>query len=540
LKSKTKKLEVFNTICHATRKRQEEAEQLSKNVDIMLVLGDVTSSNSNKLYEICKKNCQKTFFIENIGDLELNNIPTSGTIGVTAGASTPAAIIKEAFKQMNELDKQMEQEEAQSFEEMLDSSFVTLHAGDVVPGTVLQITNNEVTVNLGSKADGIITKDELSNEPDVDPHSLFKVDDQIEVYVVKISDGDGNVQLSYKRLEEQKNMVLLAQAFEEKTPMPGKITDVVKGGLIAQINGIKLFVPSSQISSRFVDDLTKFKDQEMNFHIIEFNPEKRRLVAGRKELAQQEELEKKQRALDNLEEGQEIEGTVSRIVNFGIFVDLGDIDGLIHNSEISWSKNRRPTAQFKVGEAIKAVILKIDKENLKVSLSIRELLGNPWKDIEERYPVNSIIKGKVVRLVKFGAFVELENGIDGLIHISQISHKRINKAEDVLSLNQDVQIKVLEINTESKRISLSKKQADEELGLVDMEEEQEASKTQEKVPQEESPAEIQEAVPQEETPAETQEEVSQEETPVETQEAAPQEETPVEIQEAAPQEETPQ
>lgn len=370
---------------------------------------------------------------------------------------------------MNELDKNenLDTSDEQSFEEMLESSFVILHTGDVVKGTVLQITDNEVSVNLNYKSDGVITKDELSDDPNVNPKDLFNVGDEIEVYVMKVNDGDGNITLSRKRIEEQKNIAQIEAAYNDKTVLKGKVIDIVKGGLMARIKGVRVFVPSSQVSSRFVDDLQKFKGQELSFHIIEFNRERRRMVAGRKELAIKEEQERKQTAIENLQAGMEVSGRVSRIVGFGVFVDLGDIDGLIHITELGWNRNKKPTGMFEIGDIVKAKVLKLDTEKLKVSLSIKDLLGNPWDDIEDKYPQGSIVEGSIVRMVKFGAFVELEAGVDGLIHISQISRRHISKAEDILEIDQVVKVKVMEIDRENKKISLSKKEADLELGLED-------------------------------------------------------------------------
>lgn len=465
IKTKADNVIISNTICNATFERQSEAEELSKKVDKMIVIGDKSSSNSNKLYIICKKNCENTYFIESISEIELNIFSANDKIGITAGASTPAAVIKEAVSKLSELEKN-----DQTFEEMLESSFVQIHTGDIVKGTVLQITNNEVSVNLNHKSDGVISKDELSDEPNVDPKTLYNVGDEIEVYVIKVNDGEGNVILSRKRIEEQKNIATIEEAYKEKTVLKGRVIDVIKGGLMARINGIKVFVPSSQVSSRFVDDLHKFKGQELNFQIIEFNKERRRMVAGRKELAIKEEIQKKQEAIEKLEVGMEVEGKISRMVGFGIFVDLGNIDGLIHITELSWNRNKKTTSLYNIGDTIKAKVLKIDAERLKVSLSIKDLLGNPWDNLEEKYPVGSIASGKVVRMVKFGAFVELENGVDGLIHISQISVKHVTKVEDILEIGQNVSVKIMDIDKENKKISLSKKEADLELGLVDLEE----------------------------------------------------------------------
>ncbi|MCL1995750.1 MAG: bifunctional 4-hydroxy-3-methylbut-2-enyl diphosphate reductase/30S ribosomal protein S1 [Defluviitaleaceae bacterium] len=476
LKNKAENIEIYNTICSATTERQIEAGELSKKVDKMIVIGDKSSANSNKLYEVCKENCENTYFIENIDEIELNIFETRDKIGITAGASTPAAVIKEAVTKMSKLENDTQQ----TFEEMLDSSLITLHTGDVVKGTVLQITNNEISVNLNYKSDGIVARDELSDDPNADPKEMFSVGDEIEVYVMKVNDGDGNVILSHKRIEEQKNVATIETAFKEKTVLKGKVVDVVKGGLMARINGVKVFVPSSQVSSRFVDDLHKFKGQDLDFHIIEFNRERRRMVAGRKELAQQEEQRKKQEAIAQLEVGMEVEGTISRMVGFGVFVDLGNIDGLIHITELSWNRNKKPSSLFNVGDHVKARVLKIDVEKLKISLSIKDMLGDPWNDAKEKYPIGSIVVGRVVRMVKFGAFVELESGVDGLIHISQISKNHVSRTEDILRIGQDVHVKIIDLDKENKKISLSKKEADAEMEAKESSQQEPDQLTEEK------------------------------------------------------------
>lgn len=455
-KDKVENVEIFNTICNATTTRQLEAEKLSKDVDIMLVIGDKKSSNTSKLYSICKSNCKKTYLIESISEIELNIFSTNDRIGITAGASTPPAIIKEAVYTMTELDK----ENNQTFEEMLNSSFITLHTGDVVKGSVIQVINGEISVNLGYKSDGVISRGEFSDDPNIDPSTLYKPGDEIEVYVLRVNDGDGNVFLSKKRIEAQKGILEIEEAFKSKEIVTGKVIDTVKGGLIALIKGTRVFVPSSQISSRFVDDLSKFKGQELDFRIIEFDREKRRMVAGRKDLAIIEENKKKEKIFATLEVGQKVEGVVSRVVDFGVFIDLGGIDGLIHISELSWSRVKKTSSLFSVGDKVTAVVLNIDKEKGKVSLSIKNLEGNPWDNIEQKYEIGQIVEGKVVRMVQFGAFIELENGVDGLVHISQISPKHVLKPDDELKVGQIIKVKIIDIDKESKKISLSKKDAE--------------------------------------------------------------------------------
>ncbi|MCL1934986.1 MAG: bifunctional 4-hydroxy-3-methylbut-2-enyl diphosphate reductase/30S ribosomal protein S1 [Defluviitaleaceae bacterium] len=467
LKLKSDNISIHNTICNATLERQAEANELSKKVDKMIVLGDRLSANSNKLYKICKENCKDTYFVESINEIKLNIFQTSDKIGITAGASTPLAVIKEAISTMSEIDKNDIDKKNQTFEEMLEDSFVELHTGDVVKGTILRITHNEISVNLNYKSDGVITKEELSENPNIDLKSMYNIGDEIEVAVLKVNDGDGNVMLSRKRIEEQKNKAILEEAYKNNTPIKGKVVDVVKGGIIALINDTRVFVPSSQMSSRFVEDLSQFKGKEMLFNIIEYNKERNRVVAGRKEIVLKEEAEKKAQMIESLEAGMDLDGKISRVVDFGIFINLGVVDGLVHISEISWNKSKKSLPAYKVGDIVKVRILKLDKEKQKISLSIKELLPNPWDDVETKYEKNSIVKGKVVRTAKFGAFIELEENIDGLIHISHLSMRRIEKPEEVLKVGDVIDVKILEIDKENKKISLSKKEADQELGIVE-------------------------------------------------------------------------
>lgn len=450
---KNNNIKVFNTICSATNDRQKEALQLSKQVDYMIVLGDVNSSNTQKLYEICKKNCENTYLCETIKDLQLNIFKKNGKIGITAGASTPPAIIKEALNKMSEMENM-------SFEEMLNESFKPLHNGNIVKGSVIRVTENEVFVNLGYKADGVIEKSEFSNDPNVNLASEVSIGDEIEVFVIKVNDGDGNVVLSKKRLEMNKGFDELEEAFNNKTVLKGKIVDIIKGGLVANINGVRVFVPSSQISNKFVQDLSSFKGQELDFNIIEFNKAKRRIIAGRRDLVQAMEDEAKAKVYDNIKAGDKLEGTVSRIVDFGAFVDLGGVDGLIHISELSWGRVKKVSDVLKEGDKVTVYVLEADKEKNKISLSLKDAQQNPWVLAKDKYHLSDIVEGKVVRLVDFGAFVELEEGVDGLVHISQICQKHIAKAEEVLSIGQVVKAKITEIDTDNKKISLSIKEVD--------------------------------------------------------------------------------
>ena len=457
-------MEIHNTICSATEKRQTEAEELSKTVDKMIVIGGKNSSNTQKLVEICAKNCGNTVHIETICDLVLNNFGKDDKIGITAGASTPPAIMKEVVVTMSEALENAVQNlggsEEATFEQMLEESLVTLHTGDVVKGTVIQVVNEEVSVNLGFKSDGIIARGEFSSDPTVIPSKTVQPGDEIEVFVVRVNDGDGNVMLSRKRIEAQKGIEEIEAAYNEKAVVTGTVTSVVKGGLIAVVNGVNVFIPSSQVSNRFIEDLSVFNGQELEFNIIEVDRVKRRFIGGRKALVEQEIAAKRAALFETIQAGSRVNGTVSRLTDFGAFVDLGGVDGLIHISEMSWGRISNPKEVLKEGQEVEVFVLDVDKEKGKISLSLKDADKNPWKLAAEKYAVGSIVEGKVVRMVPFGAFVELEPGVDGLVHISQIANKHVVKPEDELKVGEVINVKVLEVNPEQKKISLSKRQAD--------------------------------------------------------------------------------
>ncbi|MCL2216915.1 MAG: 30S ribosomal protein S1 [Defluviitaleaceae bacterium] len=348
----------------------------------------------------------------------------------------------------------------QSFIKMLDESRMTLKSGEVVKGTVVGVSNTEVIVDLGFKSDGIITRAEFSDNQTEELTEQVKPGDIVEVYVLRVNDGDGNVLVSKRKVDNQLNYRQLEQAHNDKTPLTGKITDLVKGGLIANILGCRAFVPASQISGRFEQNLEQFKGKEFSFHILEYDRSKRRIVAGRKELAVNEANQRRQEVFGDLEVGQQIKGTVSRLVDFGAFIDLGGVDGLIHVSEVSWKRVRRPSEVLAVGDEITATVIAIDSEKGKISLTLKDITTNPWNGITEKYPLGEIVEGTVARLASFGAFITLEDGIDGLVHISQIADKHVNKPGDELTPGQKIQVRVMDIDLENHKISLSKREAD--------------------------------------------------------------------------------
>jgi len=356
----------------------------------------------------------------------------------------------------------------QSFQEMLDESLTTLKSGKVVKGTVVRVTPTEVIVDLGFKSDGIISRSDFSEDQTTELAELTKPGDVLDVWILRVNDGDGNVVCSKKKADSQGNLANLEAAFNNKTPLLGKVTDIVKGGATVSIQGCRVFVPASQISNRFIKDLSEFKGKEFNFQILEFDRSKRlRIIGGRRELATLEAQEKHNEVFGKLVVGQHIEGTVTRIAEFGAFVDLGGVDGLIHITELSWERVRKVTDKLKIGDVVNAFVKDFDPEKGKISLSLKDAKDNPWYGIFEKYPIGEIVQGTVVRFAQFGAFVHLEDGIDGLIHISQIADRRIEKPADELQIGQVVDVRIMAIDEENKKISLSKREADAYLNPVD-------------------------------------------------------------------------
>jgi 4-hydroxy-3-methylbut-2-enyl diphosphate reductase len=360
-----------------------------------------------------------------------------------------------------------EQTVATSFEEMLDASLVSLRTGTTVKGTVVRVTPTEVIVDLGFKSDGIISRTEFIDDPNADLTQLTKPGDTFEVWVLRVNDGDGNVVVSKKRADGQLNYKHIEQAFTDKTPIRGKVTEIVKNkegtaasGMIVNIMGTRAFVPASLASNYFEKNLDDFKGKEFDFQIIEMDKSKKRIVASRKELAAAEAQQRRDDVFASIAEGQRIEGVVSRIVDFGAFVDIGGVDGLVHVSEVSWKRIRKVSDVLNVGDRVVAEVIKVDSDKGKISLSLKDSNANPWKDILERFPIDEIVEGTVVRLASFGAFVSLADGVDGLVHISQIANKHVAKPSDELQIGDVIKVKVLGIDLESQKISLSKRETE--------------------------------------------------------------------------------
>ena len=451
----------FNTICSATESRQKSADLMARKVDAMIVLGGKNSSNTTKLYEICKTHCNNTIHVENSGEIPDNIIHSNKikTIGVTAGASTPDWIIKEAILKMSD-DKNLELNEQLSYMDENDKQVIL---GEKITGTVISVNEKEVFLNIGHKSDGILPKSEITKNEDDDLTQIVKPGDQLEVKVVRRQNEDGYVVLSKLELERENAYRELKSANENGDILKVTVKEAVKGGLVANYKGARVFIPASHVELYHVDDLSIYTDKELDVKIIEFKAERKgtRVVASRRDILKLEKAKQEDDTWNTLEKDTIVEGEVRRLTDFGAFVDVQGVDGLLHVSELSWGRVGKPSDVLKAGDKIKVYILDVDKEKKKLSLSIRKLQENPWVNVDVKYPVGSVVLGKVVRFASFGAFVELEPGVDALVHISQISHKRIDKPEDILKIGQEVKAKILEVNKEDEKIALSIKEVDE-------------------------------------------------------------------------------
>ena len=472
------RIRVFNSICSTTFERQREAEELSKKCDAMIVLGDKHSSNTQKLKKICEKNCRNTLNAAKECEISLDIFKNNDImVGVVAGASTPDSIIREVINTMSEQDKANVnceaatenaaanaaniEENAVFDEEAINKTIVRIHGGQVLTGTVIQIVDGEISVSIGYKSDGYIPRSEFSNDPDLDPASQYKVGDPIEVEVLKVNDGEGNVLLSRKNVESQKAWEeFTASAESEGKVLEGTCKEAIKGGVIVSLaNGASAFVPASQVSTKYVADLKEFVGKPMKIKVLEVDAKRRRIIGSAKAVLLAEAEAAKEAVWDSLTPGMKVMGTVRRIVDFGVFVDIGGVDGLLHVTQCAWGRIKSPAELFTVNQKIEVVIREVDKENKKISLGYKELQPKPWATADERYPVGSFVEGKVVRIVPFGAFVSLEPTIDGLIHISQVGIKRVAKVEDELAVGDRVRCKVVEVDTSKRRISLSRREA---------------------------------------------------------------------------------
>ncbi|MDN5344010.1 MAG: small subunit ribosomal protein ispH, lytB [Clostridia bacterium] len=516
LRSKTDTLVVHNTVCQTTRQRQEAAINLATRVDVMVVVGGRDSANTRHLVELCRATGTPTYHVEGAGELCRQWFINAHRVGVTGGASTPAWIIEEVVVMLSEEEKVMapeaekeparapegtalppaggasevevqpeaednsagtvpaatpaareeeatapaESEDAEQKNEMqqMEARMPELRRGSIVTGTVVQVNDNEVVVDVGGKSEGIIPLNELSHRNISDPHEVVAVGDTIEVMVLKPENDEGHTVLSKRRADRRVAWERLEELLASGAELQGEVIEVVKGGLLVDV-GVRGFVPASLVERGYVEDLNAYLGKTLRLRVIELDRSKNKVVLSQKAILEEEYEKQRQATWDSLEVGQVRKGIVRRLTNFGAFVDLGGVDGLLHVSEISWGRVEHPRDALAEGQEIEVKILGIDREEGKVSLGRKQLLPNPWDTASERYPVGTVVEGKILRLAPFGAFVEVEPGIEGLVHISQLADRHVEKTEDVVSVGEIIPVKVLGVDQEAQRMSLSLRQA---------------------------------------------------------------------------------
>ena len=447
-------LKIFDTICKATECRQNEAAQLSKKCQAMVVVGDLKSSNTGRLAVICREHCDKVFLVDNATELKAEDFRGVTDVGITAGASTPAWIIKEVNKTMSEITN-VEAVQEENFAELLEQSIKTLNTGDKVLGTVTAIGNTEVQIDLGTKHAGYIPYDEVSADPAVKPEDILHVGDEIEVFVVRVNDQEGTVQLSKKKLDGLKIWDDMAAFAENKTTIEATITEENKGGLVATYKGIRVFIPASQSGVAKGGDMAGMVGKTVSMKITEVNRARRRVIGSIRAVTSEARKANQEKIWAEIENGKKYHGVVKSLTSYGAFVDIGGVDGMVHVSELSWNRIKTPADVVKVGDEIDVYVISFDAEKHKISLGYKTAEMNPWNQFMTKYNVGDVVDAKIVKLMTFGAFAEILPGVDGLIHISQIADRRIGKPEDVLSEGQDVKVKITDIDAENKRISLS-------------------------------------------------------------------------------------
>lgn len=481
IKKQKNDFKIMNTICQATRQRQEAAYKLAQQVDLMIIVGGKHSSNTRKLWEVCSKAEIPCYHIEEAEEIEPCWFVNINKVGITAGASTPAWIIEEVMYKMDEIKEQVVVQEKDlcnsagedavqevcapvkenpieneadfsSMDDQLD--FRSFQGGEIVKGIVVKVSSDEVLVDIGDKSEGIIPADELSYRS-VDPTEEVAVGQEISVEVLR-RDSEGSFILSCKGVRQEEALAKLEDAEKNGKVIIAPVIAVVKGGLLVDV-GIRGFVPASHVDRGYVEDLNEYLHKELEMKVIELDKENKKAVLSHKVVMEAEYQKHKENLWDELEEGQTHKGVVKRLTKFGAFVDIGGIDGLLHVSEMSWTRVQDPAEVLKVDDELEVSIIKLDRENERISLSIKPFIKNPWEVAQEKYKVGMVVEGHVVRVAPFGAFIELEPGVDGLAHISQLSFKHVSKVEEVLTAGQEVKAKIIDIDFDRKRLSLSLK-----------------------------------------------------------------------------------
>ncbi|MCK8817696.1 bifunctional 4-hydroxy-3-methylbut-2-enyl diphosphate reductase/30S ribosomal protein S1 [Natroniella sulfidigena] len=445
LLTEVSELKVYNTICTTTGQRQNEAAELSKKVELMLVIGGHNSANTNRLAEICRESGVKTYHIEAVDDLQTNWFKNIKKVGITAGASTPNWIIKEVVRRMEEIKNE---------EEKNDVEATSLTEGEIVSGKIEEVSQEGISVDLGGDTEGFIPKDEIKEE---DFEEEYNVGDEVEVEVLDPEGEDGRASLSKKKVDVEQAWEKVEEIHQSGEIIEAEVNDTVKGGLVVDI-GVRGFIPASHVAIEYVEDLSQFVGQTLKLRIIEVEREDNNVVLSRKVVLDEERQEKKKEVLSSLEEGTEIEGEVTKLVDFGAFVELGGVEGLLHISEISWGRIGHPSEVLEEGEMINVKILGVDEEEGRVSLGLKQTQPDPWEEFLEEYNEGDIVEGKITKTVDFGAFMEIKPGVEGLIHISQLSHDHVATVEEVVTEGDVVKTKVINIEPEGRRVGLSIKE----------------------------------------------------------------------------------
>lgn len=444
-------IEIFETICNATAARQSNAIELAKKSDAMIVIGGMHSSNTVKLYNVCSQYCL-SYHIEDSGGLDGINLSYAKNIGITAGASTPAYIIKEVQSHMSEnLTKTGEE----NFEEMLEQTFKKIHTGEKVTGKIVKVDNNEVIVDLGTKHTGYVSLDELTNDPDKKPSDIVSVDDEVEFIVLKVNDQEGTAQLSKKKVDELAGFDNINKACESGEIVEGTVQNVVKGGILVSCLGVRVFVPASQTGVSRDGNLESLLKKKVNLKILEVNMSRHRAVGSIRAAKKAEKDEAQKKFWETAEVGAVYKGEVKSITNYGAFVDLGGIDGMVHISELSWNRIKHPSEVVKIGDVIEVYIKDLDKEAGRISLGYKKNSDNPWEKFRNEFSIGDVVPAKIVSITPFGAFAQIIEGVDGLIHISQLADKRVDDVKEIVQVGQTVNVKITDVDYDKKRISIS-------------------------------------------------------------------------------------
>ncbi len=437
----------FDTICNVTENRQNEAISISKNSDAMIVIGGKDSSNTHKLYDLCSFNCRKTIWIESIAELTDTDFPDNANcVGITAGASTPDGIITEVYKVM---------EKTFDFNSMLEDSLKTLHTGETVTGTVVTIGKNEIKLDLGTKVTGLLPKEQITDDPSANLADMFKVGDKVDVFVIQVKDSEGIARLSKKRVDADNSWVTLRDAYENGDVLEGKVTSVIKGGVLFSTGANTVFVPASQTGIAKGGDLTSLVGTTQKVKLLEFDKTKKRALGSIKVILNEEKKAAEEAAWATLEVGKHYMGTVKNLTTYGAFVDIGGVDGMVHNTELSWKRIKHPSQVVSVGQVIDVFIKELDPETKRISLGYKTQEMDSWFQFTQKFNVGDIVSAKIVSLMPFGAFAEVYEDVDGLIHISRISSQKIEHPKDVLSVGQVIDVKITEIDDENRKLALS-------------------------------------------------------------------------------------